>query len=160
IDERDEVPDQLRRQAAEMGLYGFSLPPEHGGLGLSMSEEVRLVFELGYTTPAFRSLFGTNNGIAGHVLLEGGTDDQRAEILPRLASGEWTASFALTEPEAGSDPSALTTSARRGDGPGGWIIDGAKRYITNAPIADLFMVFARTSTGERPTDGISVFLVE
>jgi acyl-CoA dehydrogenase len=157
IDERDEVPERLREQAKAMGLYGFALPEEHGGGGLSMTEEVQLAFELGYTTPAFRSMFGTNNGIAGHVLLEGGTPAQQAEILPRLASGEVTAAFALTESEAGSDPAGLSTSASRENG--GWTIDGVKRYITNAPIADLFMVFARTSRADKPADGISVFAV-
>jgi acyl-CoA dehydrogenase len=157
IDEQDEVPERLREQAKAMGLYGFALPEEHGGGGMTALQEVQLAFELGYTTPAFRSLFGTNNGIAGHVLLEGGTAEQQAALLPRLASGELTAAFALTESEAGSDPAGLSTEARRDDG--GWVIDGAKRYITNAPIADLFMVFARTSRGERPADGISVFAV-
>jgi acyl-CoA dehydrogenase len=157
IDEQDEVPERLREQAKAMGLYGFALPEEHGGGGMTALQEVQLAFELGYTTPAFRSLFGTNNGIAGHVLLEGGTAEQQAALLPRLASGELTAAFALTESEAGSDPAGLTTAARRDDD--GWVIDGAKRYITNAPIADLFMVFARTSRGERPADGISVFAV-
>ena len=87
IDETDEMPAGLIEAAAEMGLYGFAIPEEYGGLGLSMQQEARLVMELGYTTPAFRSLFGTNNGIAGHVLLEGGTVDQRKEYLPRLAIG-------------------------------------------------------------------------
>ena len=158
IEASDEIPAAIRNAAAAMGLYGFAIPAEHGGLGLSLPEEVRLVFELGYAAPAFRSLFGTNNGIAGHVLLEGGTPKQRAEYLPRLASGEWTASFALTEPEAGSDPSTLTTSARR-DG-GDWVITGNKRYITNAPYADVFMVFARTDPDATPSRGISAFLVE
>lgn len=158
IDEHDEMPARLREQAAAMGLYGFALPLEHGGLGMTMTEEVVLTFELGYATPAFRSLFGTNNGIAGHVLVEGGTREQRREVLPRLASGAWTASFALTEPDAGSDPSGLTTRARRVNA--GWVIDGAKRYITNAPVADVFMVFARTSDAPRAADGISAFLVE
>jgi acyl-CoA dehydrogenase len=157
IDAEDEVPERLREQAKAMGLYGFALPEEHGGGGMDMTEEVRLAFELGYTTPAFRSMFGTNNGIAGQVLLKGGTPEQQAELLPRLASGELTACFALTESEAGSDPAGLSTSGRR-DGDD-WVLDGAKRYITNAPISDLFMVFARTSRGERPADGISVFAV-
>jgi acyl-CoA dehydrogenase len=157
IDANDEVPERLREQAKAMGLYGFALPEEHGGGGMTMTEEVQLAFELGYTSPAFRSMFGTNNGIAGQVLLKGGTPEQQAELLPRLASGELTAAFALTESEAGSDPAGLSTSARRADR--GWVIDGAKRYITNAPVADLFMVFARTSRGERPADGISVFAV-
>ena len=116
IEETDAIPDRLREQAAEMGLFGFAIPEEYGGLGLSMSEEVRLVFELGYASPAFRSMFGTNNGIAGHVLIEGGTEEQRKQFLPRLASGEWTASFGLTEAEAGSDPWQSRHGRRSGRG--------------------------------------------
>jgi acyl-CoA dehydrogenase len=158
IEERDEIPAEIRQQAAAMGLYGFTIPVEYGGLGMDEVEEATLVMELGYTTPAFRSLFGTNNGIAGHVLLEGATEEQRQRCLPKLASGEWTASFALTEPDAGSDPSTLTTSARQ-DGDE-WVITGSKRYITNAPSADVFMVFARTDPEVSASKGISAFLVE
>jgi acyl-CoA dehydrogenase len=158
IDEKDEVPDSLRDACKSMGLYGFAIPEEYGGLGLPLAQEVRLVFELGYTTPALRSMFGTNNGIAGHVLIEGGTEEQKRAWLPKLASGEVTASFALTEADAGSDPSALTTTARR-DGSGEWVINGAKRYITNAPLADVFMVFARTNPDVPARRGISTFLV-
>jgi acyl-CoA dehydrogenase len=157
IDENDEMPQDLIRAAAQMGLYGFAIPEAYGGLGLSMAQEARLVMELGYTTPAFRSLFGTNNGIAGHVLLDGGTEEQRKTYLPRLASGEWTASFALTEDEAGSDPAGLRTSARHVDG--GYVLTGAKRYITNAPVAELFMVFARHGEAQKASRDISVFLV-
>src|SRR6202451_3506931 len=157
IDESDAIPGRIRQQAIDMGLYGFALPTEHGGLGMTMTEEVQLVFELGYTTPAFRSLFGTNNGIPGPGLIEGGTRGQKRNLLPGLASGVVTAAFALTEAEAGSDPAGLVTRARR-DGVE-WVIDGAKRYITNAPNADLFMVFARTSKAEKPSQGISVFMV-
>jgi acyl-CoA dehydrogenase len=146
IDASDEMPAGLREEAARMGLFGFAIPQEYGGLGLSVAQEVRLVMELGYATPAFRSMFGTNNGIAGHVLLEGGTPKQKKEFLPRLASGEWTASFALTEENAGSDPGGLATSvAARDDG---YVINGTKRYITNAPLADVFMVFARHADGQ------------
>jgi acyl-CoA dehydrogenase len=157
IDERDEIPDRIRQQARDLGLYGFSIPAEYGGIGVSMSQEVELAFELGWTTPAFRSMFGTNNGIAGEVIMLGGTEEQKRELLPKLASGEYTAAFALTEPEAGSSPADLTTEAHR-DGDQ-WVIDGTKRYITNAPIADLFMVFARSSKAPRPIDGISAFVV-
>ncbi|MEO3783684.1 acyl-CoA dehydrogenase family protein [Actinocorallia sp. B10E7] len=157
IDETDELPAELRDAATRMGLYGFAVPEEYGGLGLSMAQEARLVMELGYTTPAFRSLFGTNNGIAGHVLMEGGTEEQKKAHLPRLASGEWTASFALTEDEAGSDPAGLKTSARQVDG--GYVLSGSKRYITNAPVADVFMVFARHGEKEKASRDISVFLV-
>jgi acyl-CoA dehydrogenase len=113
--------------------------------------------ELGWTTPSLRSLFGTNNGIAGQVLLTGGTEEQRQEWLPRLATGEVVASFALTEPEAGSDPSSLTTTAIR-DGEE-FVLSGTKRWITNAPLADVLMVFARTDPDAPPARGISTFLV-
>ncbi|UUU28699.1 acyl-CoA dehydrogenase family protein [Streptomyces sp. CA-210063] len=169
IDEKDEMPADIREAAKKMGLFGFALPEEYGGLGLSMYEEAQLMFELGYTTPSLRSMFGTNNGIAGHVLMVGGTEEQKAEWLPRIASGEVLASFALTEPEAGSDPSTLTTRAHLDDGGtsrssaaesgGEWVINGAKRYITNAPLADVFMVFARTDPDAPRTRGISTFLV-
>lgn len=155
IDREDEVPAEIRDAAKAMGLFGFAISEEYGGLGLTMTEECRLVFELGYTTPALRSLFGSNNGIAGHVLLEGATEAQRRHWLPRIASGEVVAAFALTEPEAGSDPSGLSTAARR-DGDD-WVIDGSKRYITNAPVADVLMVFART--GGLGAGGISTFMV-
>jgi acyl-CoA dehydrogenase len=157
IDETDEIPARIISQAKEMGLYGYALPAEYGGLGLSVGQQVRLTMELGYTSPAFRSLFGTNNGIAGQVLVMAGTDEQRKHWLPRLASGEVVASFALTEPDAGSDPSMLRTSARAQDG--GWVIDGLKRYITNAPAADAFMVFARTDPDAPANKGIGVFIV-
>lgn len=157
IDDNDEIPDHIRDSAKEIGLFGFAIPEAFGGWGLSMEEESHLVMELGYTTPALRSMFGTNNGIAGHVLMEGGTDAQKYEWLPKIASGEIVASFALTEAEAGSDPSGMTTSARRnGDE---WVLNGAKRYITNAPVADVFMVFARTDADSKATRGISIFLV-
>ncbi|GAA1854567.1 acyl-CoA dehydrogenase [Pseudonocardia alni] len=157
IDAEDAVPERIVAQCKEMGLYGFTIPEQYGGLGLTASQEVRLAFELGWTTPALRSLFGTNNGIAGHVLLEGGTEEQKKQWLPRLASGEVTASFGLTEADAGSDPSSLTTRAvRDGDG---WVLNGSKRYITNSPVADVIMVFARTDPDAPGNRGISTFLV-
>jgi acyl-CoA dehydrogenase len=157
IEETDAIPADIRRAAAEMGLFGYTLPAEYGGLGANLAEDVQLAFEFGYTTPAFRSMFGTNNGIAGQVLVNSGTDEQKQRWLPRLAEGA-IASFALTEAEAGSDPSGLTTKATR-DGDG-YVLSGAKRFITNAPLADLFVVFARTDPAARGTRGISVFLVE
>ncbi|MFB4313647.1 acyl-CoA dehydrogenase family protein [Actinomadura sp. 21ATH] len=156
IEETDAIPEDIRQNAREMGLFGYALPEQYGGLGLTLSEEVRLCFELGYASPAFRSMFGTSNGIAGQVLVNAGTREQRERWLPRLASGEVIGAFALTEAEAGSDPSTLTTAARR-DGDE-YVIDGAKRFITNAPEADVFMVFART--GGPGARGISTFLVE
>jgi acyl-CoA dehydrogenase len=157
IEETDAIPADIRRAAADMGLFGYTLPEEYGGLGASLTEDVQLAFEFGYTTPAFRSMFGTNNGIAGQVLVSSGSREQREYWLPRLAQGA-IASFALTEAEAGSDPSGLTTRAvADGDG---YLISGAKRFITNAPLADLFVVFARTGAEPQGSRGISVFLVE
>jgi acyl-CoA dehydrogenase len=157
IEEKDAVPDELRQTCKDMGLFGFAIPEEYGGLGLSMTEEVELVFELGYTTPSLRSMFGTNNGIAGHVLLEGATEEQKREWLPKVASGEVVASFGLTEADAGSDPSGMRTTARKeGDE---WVITGSKRFITNAPLADVIFVFARTNDDPSPTKSISCFLV-
>jgi acyl-CoA dehydrogenase len=157
IEATDAIPGDIRRKAIDMGLFGYTLPEEHGGLGASLYEDVQLAFEFGYTTPAFRSMFGTNNGIAGKVLVNAGTEEQQKRWLPKLAAGA-VASFALTEAEAGSDPSGLTTrAARDGDS---YVISGAKRFITNAPDADLFVVFARTGGEIRGTKGISVFLVE
>jgi acyl-CoA dehydrogenase len=157
IEDSDAIPADIRQAAADMGLFGYTLPAEYGGLGLTLAEDVQLAFEFGYTTPAFRSMFGTNNGIAGQVLVSSGTEEQKQHWLPRLAGGA-VASFALTEAEAGSDPSGLTTSAvADGDG---YVISGAKRFITNAPIANLFVLFARTDQQARGTRGISVFLVE
>ncbi|WP_344427947.1 acyl-CoA dehydrogenase family protein [Pseudonocardia ailaonensis] len=157
IEEQDAIPESVVAQCKAMGLYGFAIPEQYGGLGLDMVEEVQLAIELGWTSPALRSLFGTNNGIAGHVLLEGGTEEQKKAWLPRLASGEVTASFGLTEADAGSDPSSLRTAARR-DGDG-WVLDGAKRYITNSPVADVIMVFARSDPAATGSRGISAFLV-
>src|SRR4051794_4562898 len=141
-----------------MGLFGYALPEEYGGLGVRMSEDVQLAFEFGYTTPAFRSLFGTNNGIAGQVIAKFGSEEQKRQYLPGMAEGSLVGSFALTEAEAGSDPAGLRTSARR-DGDS-WVLNGGKRFITNAPLADLFVVFARTDPAEKGGRGISSFVVE
>ncbi len=158
IEEADEIPASIRAKAAAMGLFGFALPQEYGGLGLSMTEDVRLAFELGYTTPAFRSMLGTNNGIAGQVLVNFGTDEQKDRYLPDLASGAKIASFALTEAEAGSDPSGMKARADRV--PEGYRLNGQKLFITNASHADVFMVFARTRDEPGTTNGISAFCVE
>ena len=156
IEQTDAIPDAVRDGARELGLFGYALPEEYGGLGFSMVEEVRLAFELGRTAPAFRSMFGTNNGIAGQTINNYGTEAQKREWLPALADGA-VACFALTEAEAGSDPSGLRTRARR-DGDG-YVINGNKRWITNAELSDLFVVFARTDPEAKGTRGISAFLV-
>ncbi|KQZ75745.1 acyl-CoA dehydrogenase family protein [Nocardioides sp. Root151] len=157
IEESDRIPDRLRDKAKAMGLFGYMIPTEYGGLGMSELEDVRLAMEFGWTTPSFRSMFGTNNGIAGQVLVNAGSEAQKERWLPGLASGDLVASFALTEPEAGSDPSGLRTKAvREGDD---YVISGQKRFITNAMYADLLMVFARTGDVTDGTKGISVFVV-
>jgi acyl-CoA dehydrogenase len=157
IMELDAIPDDLRQAAAEMGLFGYAIPQEWGGLGLSLTQDVELAMELGYTSLSLRSMFGTNNGIAGQTLVNYGTDEQRKRWLPAIASGEVVASFALTEPGAGSSPAGLKTRAvADGDD---WVIDGSKRFITNAPTAGLFVVFARTREAAGKDPGIAVFLV-
>src|SRR6201995_12014 len=153
----DRVPDDLRDHAKKMGLFGYAIPQEWGGLGLNLIQDVELAMELGYTSLAVRSMLGTNNGIAGQVLVGFGTEEQKARWLEPIATGEVVASFALTEPGAGSNPAGLRTKAvRDGDE---WVIDGQKRFITNAPLADLFVVFARTRPADSSGTGIAVFLV-
>jgi acyl-CoA dehydrogenase len=153
----DAVPDDLCDQAKKMGLFGYAIPQEWGGLGLNLAQDVELAMELGYTSLALRSMFGTNNGIAGQVLVGFGTDEQKARWLEAMACGEVVAAFALTEPGAGSNPAGLRTKAvREGDD---WVISGQKRFITNAPAADLFVAFARTRPADDKGAGIAVFLV-
>ncbi len=155
VAEEDEVPDDVVREMREMGLFGLSIPEEFGGLGLDMSEEVRLALEFGRTTPAFRSVFGTNVGIGSQGLVMAGSDAQKREWLPRIASGEIITSFALTEPSAGSDSASVQSRAvRDGDV---YRLTGSKRFITNADKASLFTVMART--GGEGANGVSAFLV-
>lgn len=139
-----------------MGLYGFAIPEEYDGLGLNAYEEVQLVFELGYTTPAFQSLFGTNNGIAGHTILEGGTEEQERFCLPSSPPAKWVASFALSEPDAGSDPVSVRTRATR-DGDH-WVINGAKRYIT-LPWLTYSWCSPVRPRARRRARGVSAFIV-
>ncbi|WP_157890729.1 acyl-CoA dehydrogenase family protein [Mycolicibacterium goodii] len=157
----DKVPDDIREQAKAMGLFGYAIPQRWGGLGLNLAQDVELAMEFGYTSLALRSMFGTNNGIAGQVLVGFGTDEQRTRWLEGIASGDVVAAFALTEPGAGSNPAGLRTKAVR-DGAGSntdWVINGQKRFITNAPTAGLFVVFARTRPADADGPGIAVFLV-
>lgn len=158
VAETDCVPPDIIADMRELGLFGMSIPEEFGGLGLTMEEEVMVAFVLGRTSPAFRSVFGTNNGIGSQGLIMGGTPEQKRKYLPRMATGEIIGSFALTEPDAGSDAGSLRTSARRGDG--GWILNGTKRFITNAPQAGLLTVFARTNPDSKDASGVSAFVVE
>ncbi|WP_251011332.1 acyl-CoA dehydrogenase family protein [Rhodococcus erythropolis] len=157
IADTDAIPEDIRKKAAAIGLFGYAIPQEWGGLGLDLTQDVELAMEFGYTSLALRSMFGTNNGIAGQVLVGFGTDEQKAQWIERIASGDVVASFALTEPGAGSNPAGLRTKAVL-DG-SDWVIDGNKRFITNAPLAQLFVVFARTRPADSDGPGIAVFLV-
>ena len=155
VEEADSVPPEIVAEMRELGFFGLSIPQEYGGLALTMSEEVQVVFELGRTTPAFRSVFGTNVGIGSQALVMSGSELQKTQWLPRIASGEIITSFALTEPEAGSDSASVQTRATiDGDC---YELTGGKRYITNADKASLFTVMART--GGHGARGVSAFLV-
>lgn len=158
VEATGEIPPHVVRGLQELGLFGMTVPEEYGGLGLSMLEEVSLVFEVCYAQPAFRSYFGTTNGVGTLGILNDGTEAQKRKYLPKLASGQMMASFALTEPDSGSDAASLTTKAvRDGDH---YVINGAKRFITNAIHAGVFTVFARTAPKDSGSSGISAFIVD
>jgi acyl-CoA dehydrogenase len=157
VAEDDAIPEEILAEMRALGLYGLSIPEAYGGLDLSMEEECLVVVELGRTSPAFRSAFGTNVGIGAQGLVMFGNDEQKARWLPGIASGEIVTSFALTEPEAGSDSAAVrTTAIRDGDA---YVLNGTKRYITNANKAGLFTVMARTNPAVKGAGGVSAFLV-
>ncbi len=152
------LPEDILEEMKAMGLFGLTIPEEYGGLGLTMEEEIEVAISLGRTSPAFRSVMGTNNGIGSAAIVFNGTDEQKKRYLPKYASGEWISCFCLTEPEAGSDAASLKTSAvRDGDH---YVINGTKRYITNAKVADTFNVMARTNPSIKGARGISSFIVE
>ena len=158
ISEEDKIPEEVVQEMRDLGLFGLTIPQEYGGIGLNTEQECRVVMELGRTSPAFRSIFGTNNGIGSQGIVMDGTNEQKSYYLPKLASGEIIGSFALTEPEAGSDAGSLQTKATlEGDE---YVLNGTKRYITNAPNAQLFTVFARTDPSTNNSRGVSAFLVD
>ena len=157
VSEDNEIPDAVVNEMKALGLFGQSIPVEYGGLGLTMEEEALVAMEIGKASPAFRSAFGTNVGIGSQGLVMFGTEAQKARYLAGIASGDIITSFALTEPEAGSDSAAVQTRARR-DGDH-YVLDGAKRYITNAGKASLFTVMARTDPDKKGGSGVSAFLV-
>ena len=158
VAETDEMPADIVQQMKDLGLFGLTIPEDFGGLGVTMEEEVNIAFELGRTSPAFRSYIGTNNGIGSIGILLDGTDEQKAKYLPKLAAGEFLSSFCLTEPDSGSDAASLkTTAVRDGDF---YVINGTKRFITNAPHAGIFTVMARTNPEIKGAGGISSFIVE
>jgi acyl-CoA dehydrogenase len=158
VEETDEVPPQLVEEMRALGLFGLSIPEEYGGLGLGLEQEARLMLHMGGTALAFRSVFGTNVGIGSQGILIDGTEEQKRRFLPRIASGEAIISFALTEPDAGSDAASLRTTARR-EGEH-YVLNGTKRWITNAPRATLFTVMARSEPDKPGPDGISAFIVD
>ena len=158
VAETDEIPDEIVAAMRDIGLFGLTVPEEYGGFGLTMEEEVDVTFELTRASPAFRSIMGTNNGIGSQGIVIDGTPEQKEKWLPRLASGELIGSFALTEPGSGSDAGSLTTTARL-DGDA-YVVNGTKRYITNAPEAGIFTLMARTDPSVRGSSGVSAFIVE
>ena len=158
VAENDAIPEDIVQEMKDMGLFGMTIPQEYGGLGLTMEEEALVAIELGRTSPAFRSLIGTNNGIGSAAIVFDGTEQQKQKYLPKYASGELIGSFCLTEPDVGSDASAIkTTAVKDGDD---YIINGTKRFITNAPRAGTFTVMARTDASINGAKGISAFIVD
>ena len=152
------LPDDILEEMKALGLFGLTIPEEYGGLGLTMEEEILVSIALGRTSPAFRSIMGTNNGIGSAAVVFNGTEEQKQKYLPKYASGEWISCFCLTEPEAGSDAASLkTTAVRDGDH---YVLNGTKRYITNAKVAHTFNVMARTDPDNKGARGISSFIVE
>jgi len=158
VADTDLIPPAIVDEMRALGLFGLTIPEAYGGLELTMEEEARVMIELGKTSPAFRSVIGTTVGIGSQGILIDGTEEQKARYLPRMASGEMIASFALTEPEAGSDAASLRTSAiRDGDH---YVVNGTKRFITNAPQADVFTLMARTDPANKGAGGVSAFIVD
>jgi len=157
LDDQETLPEDLTQLLRDAGLFGISIPAEYGGAGLTMEQQVRVMLEVTRASSVYRARFSTTIGLGSQPILYNGTEAQRREWLPRMASGEVTAAFCLTEPEAGSDAGSLRTAARQ-DG-GDWVIDGVKRYITNARQAQVFIVMARTDPGSRDAGGISAFIV-
>lgn len=158
IESSESVPDDIVEAMRQSGFFGWSIPEAYGGAGLTTEELVLAAFELSQCSVAFRARVGTNTGIGSEGIVADGTEEQKRKYLPRLASGEWTGCLAVTEPDAGSEASNLRTTARaEGDV---YILDGEKCYITNAPLADVFTVTARTDPASTGAKGVSAFIVE
>lgn len=158
LETENRIPGEIVQEIREMGLFGISIPEKYGGLGLNMEQQVLCTFEFTQASAVYRSRFSTTIGLCSQSLLDYGTEEQRAAYLPKMASGEVTGAFALTEPEAGSDAGSLKTSATRDKD--GYVINGTKRYITNAPEADIFLVMARTNPEIKGSAGVSAFIVQ
>ena len=157
VEETDDIPEEIVQEMRELGLFGLSIPEEYGGIGLSMMQEVQVVEELCYASLAFRSLIGTTVGIGSQGIIMDGTEAQRQEFLPKLAAGELISSFALTEPDTGSDAAHIKTTARQEGGE--FVINGTKRYITNATRCGMYTLLARTDPANKGAGGITAFLM-
>ena len=158
IEQLDEVPEDIVKELQQRGFFGWSIPQAYGGLGLSTEELILAAFEISQASVALRARVGTNTGIGSEALVADGTEDQKQRWLPRMATGELTGCLALTEPEAGSEATNVqTTASLKGEH---YILNGRKCYITNAPIADVFTVVARTELGSKGSAGLSAFIVE
>ncbi|MDE0944489.1 MAG: acyl-CoA dehydrogenase family protein, partial [Alphaproteobacteria bacterium] len=158
VDREHRIPDGLLDLIRDMGLFAYAMPAEYGGLGLSKWAEVRMIFEFCRAAPAYRSYVGTTNGVGGKSIVLDGTPEQQQRYLPAIASGNLIVSFCLTEPGSGSDAKSLSTTAiLDGDG---YVLNGSKRFISNAPVAGLFTVMARTDPDDKSAAGVSAFLVE
>lgn len=157
VEETDRIPPPIVEELRKLGLFGLAIPEEYGGLGLTLLSQCVVFEELAKASLCFRSRVGTNNGIGSLGILFDGTEEQRRTYLPKLATGEFTGAFALTEPNAGSDAAAIeTTAVRQGDV---FLLNGRKQWITNADVAQVFTVLALTDREKRARGGITAFLV-
>ena len=155
----DRIPDEIVAEMKEMGLFGLTVPEDFGGAGLNTTQYAKVVKTMAYAAPAYRSIFSINVGMFNSAIKNGGTDAQKAEWWPRIAAGE-IACFGLTEPGSGSDSAAMATTARPDPDGNGWILNGTKRYITNAPHADVALIMARTEKDALPKNAhVSAFIV-
>lgn len=158
VDENDEVPEHIMEGMRQLGMFGLTIPVEYGGLGLNSEEEVQVWFEFSRAAPAYRSVCSSNNGIGSQGIIIDGSEEQKKRYLPLMATGEIVGSFCLTEPGSGSDAKSLRTIARR-DG-GDYVINGSKRFISNAPFAKVFTVMARTNADDGSDAGVSAFFID
>ena len=157
IEENDAMPDDLVHKARALGLFGLTIPEQYGGLGLDLAGKCAIEEVMGQTNYGFATLIGNHTGISTTGIVALGNDAQKNKYLPRMATGEWVGCFALTEAQAGSDPSALrTTAVKQGDR---YIINGEKIYITNAPVANVFTAMVVTDK-TKGIKGISAFILE
>lgn len=158
VEKEGRIPEEIVNKMRELGLFGLSIPRQYGGLGLSTLDEIRVYEALTQTNASFRSRIGTSNSIGSMGILYDGTDDQKNTYLPRIAAGEWTAAFALTEPDAGSDAANIKCSAvLEGDH---WVLNGTKQFITNGDCASVFTTIAVTDEQKRARGGFTAFIIE